>query len=74
MEFVKQNENDELSRILKFFPKKLIMMLSVMQICCGILALISRHYFLGEGLWTGPIFGIAGFIGFMSCYNPSKIM
>ena len=72
-----KHENDlkieELDRILKLFPRNIILILSILETCCAFLAIISRHYFLGDGIWTGPIFLIASLIGFLSWFNPSKL-
>ena len=72
-----KQENDlkieELDRILKLFPRNIILILSILETCCALLAIISRHYFLGDGIWTGPIFLIASLIGFLSWFNPSKL-
>merc|ERR1712086_609998 len=72
-----KHENDlkieELDRILKLFPRNIILILSILETCCAFLSVISRHYFLGDGIWTGPIFVIASLIGFLSWFNPSKL-
>ena len=68
----KESQIEELDRILKLFPKRFIMVLSLMQISCAFLASISYHFFLGDMIWIGPMFTISALIGFLTWFNASK--
>jgi hypothetical protein len=79
--------NYEKEKIQKSFPKKTMMVLSILQIICGCLAVIfqvsqylvddSRWgglYEPGWGIWTGIIFAASGLVGLIGAFRPSKCM
>ena len=81
--------NHEKKQIQKSFPKRVMMLLSILQIVCGkfvFLMQISQyfvgyyrpldfglHYF-GWGIWTGLIFAASGIVGLVGALKPSKCM
>lgn len=78
-----QSANDE---IRKKVSKRNIKVLSILQLLCGALAVItqiialsnqqfSREWgvvIMGTGLWTGLFFGITGLVGLFTSQKPSK--
>merc|ERR1719350_1069560 len=77
----------EKKKIQKSFPKRTMMILSILQIICGCLAVIfqvsqylvddSRWgglYEIGWGIWTGIIFAASGLVGLIGAFKPSKCM
>jgi len=81
-----QNDtNSEKEHILKLFPKRTILIFSIIQLVCaglaGILQLIvigiDRYEFsiisnVGTGLWAGFFFGISGGVGLVALQRPSR--
>merc|ERR1712038_2129752 len=83
-----QNDTkSEKGHILKLFPKRTILIFSIIQLVCaglaGILQLIvigidqGRYYtyfpaVVGTGIWTGFFFGISGGIGLVAANRPSS--
>merc|ERR1712170_89841 len=82
-----QNDtNSEKEHILKLFPKRTILIFSIIQLVCAGLAGIlqmcvigidqGRYYtyfpaVVGTGIWTGFFFGISGGIGLVAANRPS---
>merc|ERR1719158_1377961 len=80
----------EKEKIKKTFPKRTMMILSILQIICGCLAVLCQvaHYFVdgrryrygpniyiaGWGIWTGIIFASSGIVGLIGAFRPSKCM
>jgi len=81
-----QNDTkSEKEHILKLFPKRTILIFSIIQLVCaglaGILQLIvigiDRYEFsivsnVGTGLWAGFFFGISGGVGLVALQRPSR--
>merc|ERR1719158_886615 len=82
--------SNEKEKIKKSFPKRTMMILSILQIICGCLAVLFQvaHYFVdgrryrygpniyiaGWGIWTGIIFAASGIVGLIGAFKPSKCM
>merc|ERR1712038_448345 len=77
----------EKEAILKSFPKRTMICLSILQIICGWLAFLfqviqyivgsyyySGIYVVGWGIWTGIIFAASGLVGLIGAFRPSKCM
>ena len=77
--------NHERDQIKKSFPKRVMMLLSILQIVCGGLVFLLQiiqyfverpHnnwvYIVGWGIWTGPIFAASGLVGLIAASKPSK--
>ena len=80
-----QSETD---RIKKVVSKNAIKALSIVQIVCAVIAIITQiivlgrrdvewHYGefiadIGAGMWTGFFFGVTGLIGLFASQKPSK--
>jgi hypothetical protein len=78
-----QSETD---RIKKLVSKKTIKGLSIIQMVCAGIAIITQIILLGNpeslrykdiadigaGLWTGLFFGVTGLIGLFASQKPSK--
>merc|ERR1712079_566824 len=75
----------EKEKIKKSFPKRTMMILSILQITCGCLAFIFQVaqyvfgyrlglYIIGWGIWTGIIFASSGLVGLIGAFKPSKCM
>ena len=77
-----QSETD---RIKKLVSKKTIKGLSIIQMVCSVIAIITQitligtsvrsyEYIdrIGAGIWTGFFFGITGLIGIFASQKPSK--
>jgi hypothetical protein len=75
--------NHERQQIQKSFPKRVMMLLSILQIVCGGLVFLMQiaQYFVGPrhsihivgwGIWTGIIFAASGMVGFIGAFKPSK--
>ena len=75
----------ETERIKKLVSKKTIKGLSIVQLICAGIAIIthitllgnleslrSRSAEVGAGLWTGFFFGVTGLIGLFASQKPSK--
>ena len=76
----------ETERIKKLVSKKTIKGLSIVQLICAAIAMIThitllgnqeslrRSHFaeVGAGLWTGFFFGVTGLIGLFASQKPSK--
>jgi len=84
-----QNDTkSEKEHILKLFPRRTILIFSIIQLVCAGLAGILQmcvigvsggsHYYydfpanVGTGLWAGFFFGISGGIGFVALNRPSS--
>ena len=73
-------------RIKKLVSKKSIKRLSIVQLVCSVIAIITHIILLGNrgsllnehiadigtGVWTGFFFGVTGLIGFFTSQKPSK--
>ena len=76
-----QSETD---RIKKLVSKKTIKGLSIIQLVCSVIAIITQITLIGNrvgywdisdigaGIWTGFFFGITGLIGIFASQKPSK--
>ena len=78
-----QSETD---RIKKIVSKNAIKGLSIVQLVCAVIAIITQIillsrretlYFewiadIGAGMWTGFFFGVTGLIGLFASQKPSK--
>ena len=74
-----QSETD---RIKKVVSKSGIKALSIVQIVCAVIAIITQIILLGRqvegiadigaGMWTGFFFGVTGLIGLFASQKPSK--
>ena len=76
-----QSETD---RIKKLVSKKTIKGLSIIQLVCSVIAIITQIALIGNGvgyldisdigagIWTGFFFGITGLIGIFASQKPSK--
>ena len=78
-----QSETD---RIKKVVSKNAIKALSIVQIVCAVIAIITQIIVLGRretlreefiadvgaGMWTGFFFGVTGLIGLFASQKPSK--
>ena len=72
-------------RIKKLVSKKSIKRLSIVQLVCSVIAIITHIILLGNhgnhrnwvadigtGVWTGFFFGVTGLIGLFTSQKPSK--
>ena len=73
-------------RIKKLVSKKAIKGLSIVQLACAVIAIITHIILLGDrrslldehiadigtGVWTGFFFGVTGLIGLFTSQKPSK--
>ena len=73
-------------RIKKLVSKKAIKGLSIVQLVCSVIAIITHIILLGNrgsllnedikdigtGVWTGFFFGVTGLIGLFTSQKPSK--
>ena len=70
-------------RIKKLVSKKAIKRLSIVQLVCSVIAIITHIILLGNrrnlgiadigtGVWTGFFFGVTGLIGLFTSQKPSK--
>ena len=73
-------------RIKKLVSKKAIKGLSIVQLVCAVIAIITHIILLGNrgsllnedikdigtGVWTGFFFGVTGLIGLFTSQKPSK--
>ena len=78
-----QSETD---RIKKVASKNAIKALSIVQMVCAVIAIITQIIvlgkretlyekfiaYLGAGMWTGFFFGVTGLIGLFASQKPSK--
>merc|ERR1739848_18035 len=77
----------EKEKIKKSFPKRTMMILSILQIICGFLAIVFQVaqylvddykwrglYEYGWGIWTGVIFTASGLVGLIGAFKLSKCM
>ena len=73
-----QSETD---RIKKLVSKNAIKGLSIVQLVCSVIAIITQIILLsrriwiadiGAGMWTGFFFGVTGLIGLFASQKPSK--
>ena len=73
-----QSETD---RIKKVVSKNAIKGLSIVQLVCSVIAIITQIILLsrriwiadiGAGMWTGFFFGVTGLIGLFASQKPSK--
>jgi len=77
----------EKEKIIKSFPKRTMMVLSMLQIICGFLAIVFQVaqylvddyrwrglYEYGWGIWTGVIFAASGLVGLIGAFKLSKCM
>ena len=73
-----QSETD---RIKKLVSKNAIKEISIVQLVCAVIAIITQIILLsrriwisdiGAGMWTGFFFGVTGLIGLFASQKPSK--
>merc|ERR1711974_475541 len=82
-----ENERNGKDRYGKLFPKSCMLTFGILQlICAGMVAVIQvilivvcggrwqNAFFanLGSGIWCGLFFGIAGILGIVASFKPSK--
>ena len=71
----------ETARIKKLVSKNAIKEISIVQLVCAVIAIITQIILLsrriwisdiGAGMWTGFFFGVTGLIGLFASQKPSK--